>query len=360
MEVGQEPKQQRRTMSKGNSPAKAKARARTKSSFQKGAFAGPDQPSLFECQEIRGERNLKLTYIWVDMTGVKIISGKSKTVKQCLTFKGIVSWEVEDDTFTLKYGSIPQNMTLQKRFLIGFEKAIELKEAIEERVQIVVQRPETAKQLQNRAIVLYEGDPIDLDVLSQVPKFGTGSFVSARTTPDAKNAKLVKRLSAFAGRAPVESEKEVKKASVSVESFPCLMLNEAGEVQVDVLLICKEDGMHTVQGTGEDKKVIFIDYDDIHSFIKTSQGFSLKINVDDGFMTLRYKTSDVDLVYSNVTEFAQRKINLVVVEDELQSMVGKVRTILEGTLKQLDQVNTQQDLINVCNVTNRLLSLFKC
>ena len=145
----------------------------------------------------------------------------------------------------------------------------------------------------------------------------------------------------------MQIEKELdKKASVSVESFPCLMLNEAGEVQVDVLLICKEDGMHTVQGTGEDKKVIFIDYDDIHSFIKTSQGFSLKINVDDGFMTLRYKTSDVDLVYSNVTEFAQRKINLVVVEDELQSMVGKVRTILEGTLKHLQHFSCRNNALS--------------
>jgi hypothetical protein len=41
-------------------------------------------------------------------------------------------------------------------------------------------------------------------------------------------------------------------------------------------------------------------------------------------------------------------------------MVGKVKKILEGTLRQLDEVHSQQDLINLCNVTNRLLTLFKC
>ncbi|QDZ20057.1 hypothetical protein HOP50_03g25760 [Chloropicon primus] len=343
------------------------ARARVKSSFQKGAFAGPDQPSLFECQEIRGKRNLKLTYIWVDMAGVKIISGKSKTVKQVIAFKGIISWEVEDDNFTLKYGNMPNNIAMEKRFVIGFEKAIELKEAIEERVQIAVQRPETAKQLQERAIQLFVGDPIDVDVLAQVPRFGTGSFVGSEATPSETSKKLAKRLSSFAGRTetaqPSELEKKggpMKAPAVSVESFPCLMLNEAGEVQVDVLLICKKDGMHTVQGTGEDKKVIFVDYGDIQTFIKTKQGFTLKINVDDGFMTLRYKTSDTDAIFTNVSEFAERKIDFLVVEDELEAMVGKVKTILQGTLKQLDEVHTQQDLINLCNVTNRLLTLFKC
>ena len=344
----------------------AKRRARVQSSFQKGAFAGPDQPSLYECQEIRGKRNLKLSYIWVDMAGVKIISGKSKTVKQCIAFKGIISWEVEDDNFTLKYGSMPKNVAMEKTFLIGFEKAIELKEAIEERVQIAVQRPETARQLQERALQLDVGDSIDVDVLAQVPKFGTGSFVSSEATPTETSHKLAKRLSAFAGRTEtvrpeeLETKQGLAKASVSVESFPCLMLNEAGEVQVDVLLICKKDGMHTVQGTGEDKKVIFIDYGDIQTFIVTKQGFSLKINVNDGFMTLRYKTSDVDTIYQNVKEFAQRDVDRIVVEDELEDMVGKVKKILEGTLRQLDEVHSQQDLINLCNVTNRLLTLFKC
>ena len=351
----------------GNTMSAAKGRdgrSRAKSSFQRGAFAGPDQPTLFECREVRGKRNLKLTYIWVDMAGVKIISGKSKTVKQVLEFMGIVSWEVQDDYFTLKYGSMPQNVTLEKRFLIGFEKAIELKESIEERVQIAVKRPETAKQLRERCLELVVGDPIDVDILSQVPKFGCGAFVGAQTTPSAKSAKLAKRLSSFAGQTETiqEEDKEKKDQPTTVESFPCLMLNEMGEVQVDVLLICKQDGVHTLQGTGEDKKVIFVDYGDIQTFIKTKQGFSFKINVDDGFMTLRYKTSesDVDSIYTNLNEFAGRKIDYVAVEEELDKMVDKVRTILKGTLKQLDQVGTQQDLINICNVTNRLLTLFKC
>ena len=77
-------------------------------------------------------------------------------------------------------------------------------------------------------------------------------------------------------------------------------------------------------------------------------------------MTLRYKTSDVDTIYQNVKEFAQRDVDRIVVEDELEDMVGKVKKILEGTLRQLDEVHSQQDLINLCNVTNRLLTLFKC
>ena len=104
-------------------------------------------------------------------------------MKQCIAFKGIISWEVEDDNFTLKYGSMPKNVAMEKTFLIGFEKAIELKEAIEERVQIAVQRPETARQLQERALQLDVGDSIDVDVLAQGPKFGTGSFVSSEATP---------------------------------------------------------------------------------------------------------------------------------------------------------------------------------
>ena len=297
------------------------------------------------------------------MAGVKIISGNSKTVKQCIKFEGIISWEVEDDYITLKYGHMPKNVSMEKKFLIGFEKAIELKEAIEERVQIAIDRPETAKQLKARALTLVEGDAVDVDVLSQVPKFGVGSFVGADTTSKEKTSKLVKRLSAFAGRTETLKSSEVKsskKKTVSVESFPCLMLAETGEVQGDVLLVCKLDGIHTVQGSGEDKKVIFVDYGDLQTWIKTKLGFSMKVNVNDGFMTLRYKTSDADAIYTNVTEFAERKIDYISVEDELESMVNKVRTVLQGTLKQLDEVSTQQELINVCNVTNRLLTLFKC
>ncbi len=121
--------------SAGGSGKDAKARARSKSSFQKGAFAGPDQPTLFECQEIRGKRNLKLTYIWVDMAGVKIISGKSKTVKLCLEFKGIISWEVQDDNFNLKIGSMVEGVSMEKKFVIGFEKVRARNEAPRSRAE---------------------------------------------------------------------------------------------------------------------------------------------------------------------------------------------------------------------------------
>ena len=63
---------------------------------------------------------------------------------------------------------------------------------------------------------------------------------------------------------------------------------------------------------------------------------------------------------TRTSEFAQRDVDRIVVEDELEDMVGKVKKILEGTLRQLDEVHSQQDLINLCNVTNRLLTLFKC
>ena len=116
----------------------------------------------------------------------------------------------------------------------------------------------------------------------------------------------------------------------------------------------------TNQGEGDEKKVVFVDYGDIQSFLKTKQGFSIKVNVDDGFLTLRYKTSDVNTIYTNLNEFANREINFIAIEEELPAMVDKVKAVLQGSLKQLDQVSTQQDLINVCNVTNRLLTLFKC
>ena len=294
--------------------------------------------------------------------GVKIISGSSKKVKQFLTFEGIISWEVEDDYITLKYGNLPQNVSMEKKFLVGFEKAIELKEAIEERVQIAVERPETAKELQKRAFQLYVGDVVDVGVLSQVPRFGVGTFVGADKDKE-KTQKLVKRLSAFAGRTETiepKDLKESKKKPLSVESFPCLMLDEEGGAQQEVLLVCKRDGVHTLQGEGDEKKVIFVDYGDIQAFLKTKQGFSIKVNVDDGFLTLRYKTSDSNTIYTNLNEFAQREINFSDLEEELPAMVNKVRSVLQGSLKQLDQVTTQQELINVCNVTNRLLTLFKC
>ena len=78
------------------------------------------------------------------------------------------------------------------------------------------------------------------------------------------------------------------------------------------------------------------------------------------FLLCRYKTSDAESIYTNVCEFAKREVDKVAVEDELDQMVAKVRTIMQGTIKQLDHVGTQQDLINLCNITTRLLTLFKC
>ena len=356
---------------------------RAASSFQRGAFSGPDVPSIFACQEvIGGRKSLKLMYVWIDASGLKIISGTSRKVKVVLKLKALLSWEISDDNFVLSYGSnepASEGMApvcITRDFVVGFERALEMKEALEERVSIMLHRPKTGQHLADNAVVLEIGELVDAHILAGVPKWGSGGFVKNGDIKT-EHPKYRKRLSSFGvvalakpspgtsrnGAAPSGSNSTPSSAmaAAAVESFPCLMLDGAGDA-VEVLLICKSDGVHTVHGDGENKQVIFVSYSDVAAFLKTKEGFVLKVSVQGGerTMNLRFKTGDADAVFTNVQEFAGKpSVDYFDVSEGVGDLAARAKATLEGAIQQLSAVETEQDLSNLCSLTTRLLSFYQ-
>eukprot|EP00854_Cymbomonas_tetramitiformis_P023874 gene23874-28966_t len=137
----------------------------------KGILTAPDKPTIVASKELKKDifRTNKDCYLWVDITGLKLIDTSR--------YHEIVSWTVEQDQFRLGILESDRSRTKDMFFITGHGKALELKTALEEYVKIHMQQPEVAEQLSKLAVQTEVGSLVPKQHIQVVEPFGSGVFV---------------------------------------------------------------------------------------------------------------------------------------------------------------------------------------
>lgn len=256
-------------------------------------------------------------YLWVDITGCKFIDGDTKKVQWHAAYNEITAWAVEHDEFKVKL--LGRKGKLKERtFMTGYDKATQLKGALEEQVKLYLQQPELVQQLQKMAYDLPVGSVCPYEALAQVPPFGTGHFIDQSNAV----AQTKRRWSIGGGRSntpkhynpppppppgqvPDDGAAPWEKAA-NMRGFNCQLVEQGpGGVAAarDVVLIVKDDGLHILRAGGHgasDKQVVFFGFESITKTRVMDGEFRFVVDLDGTAATYRFMTSEGQAIENEV------------------------------------------------------------
>lgn len=238
-------------------------------------LSGPDKPLIVACKQfsegILSKATVKDIFLWIDVAGVKFIESNTRRVQWFTPFNEITIWAVDGDVFKLRLLD-KKGKLKDKMFLCGSQKALSLKQTMEEMVKMYLHQPDLVAELQKVAADFPVGSILPKDELEAVDHFGAGSFVDPGLADPKQASRRVSRfggasLSSDGGSPNISNEHsgETSSSSSTIENitstdhdiwksepvmkgFPAKLIemSVARQTVTDVIVIIKDNGVHTI------------------------------------------------------------------------------------------------------------------